>query len=720
MPTRLLWVGDNPVLPSLSAEASRKTTMRLAQAGFEVFYYALHRAQPPTLWEGITLLPTFPFTGDAVAAAGLGGASGFSYVLDTVKPDIIVTCGHLSQLTSLAYVLEQRESGLPWHHWPTPEGTTFPEPVPEYANFQRHDRPYPVNPMFHLLSDRSEARERSHARDRFVVGSLPRNLPRTKIAKVLSQLARMATERPLLKLLWVEDIHRREIESFRDAIKAYPTLEYHRAYWENLSEDAISLPFKALNLYLNAADVFLSFAPDGAVDQAALEAACTGAPVLKVSDPDWPSQLADIYDRRAEYDRKASGDNACAIYHADACARYWLELFAKRPGPASVSLAPRINWYGTLFGSGSVNHVTREMVLALDRCGADVTIEEPFQRFEKMALFPDGFESNYAQRNPQEYERLIALRNKRPHDAPFTTVRFIVSRPEFRKFELLRSLKQPVIEYSNSDNPGRQSADAIRSRLEGKPMWVVSEYVKAIYSAAGGFPASELPGLVVVHHGVAPDVFHPGVEPADLGTGSKFTFLNCSFPRIQHKGLDRLCEAYCSEFAGNPDVSLVLKLPNRRVVVAPGEYEEVDRLIEKMRSQSDCPEIRIIEADTPGRGDLARYYRAADAYVHPSRWEACSISLLESLAVGLPLIVTRWGGHREFCPEDMAYYVDCQPSATDFGRTAEPELASLRQQMRYVYEHREEARRRGERASRHVRENFTWDHAARRMIALVT
>jgi hypothetical protein len=67
----------------------------------------------------------------------------------------------------------------------------------------------------------------------------------------------------------------------------------------------------------------------------------------------------------------------------------------------------------------------------------------------------------------------------------------------------------------------------------------------------------------------------------------------------------------------------------------------------------------------------------------------------------------------------MAYYVDCRPVMNDFGRAAEPVPESLRRQMRYVYEHRAEARERATRASVHIREHYTWDHSARRMMALL-
>jgi glycosyltransferase involved in cell wall biosynthesis len=348
-------------------------------------------------------------------------------------------------------------------------------------------------------------------------------------------------------------------------------------------------------------------------------------------------------------------------------------------------------------------------------------------RFENPALFPDGFEQDYAQHNPEAYGTLRGLAAKRPHDRPYTTIRFIVSRPEQAPYQLMRSLATAVVEYTNNDNPGRLGPDYLRPYADPGPggslprhrLWAVSEYIKAIYGAAASFPAELAGGIEIVYHGVDPELYNPWVKPVALPAADRFVFLNGSFPRVQHKGLDVLCQAFAEEFAGATDVCLVLKLPNRTKVVAPQEYDDVARVLADSRNVAGCPEIIVVEEDTPGRGGMAGYYAASHAYVHPCRWEACSISLLECLAVGTPLIVTRWGGHREFCPEELAYYVDCQPLMTDFGRAAEPDLASLRRQMRYVFEHQTEARDRGARASAHIREHFTWDHAARRMIQLL-
>ncbi len=728
---RVLWIGDNPALPTLSAESGRKACRALARAGAEVFYYCLYRTLAPTVWDGITLLPALVYTGDPAAAAGLGGEQGLRYVADTVRPDLIVSCGRLEQFETLAALREggHIDPSIPWWHWPAQEradAIVRIEPDTEAGPLTRIC-PHPVDLQFRHVADRSVARARVQAGDRFVIGSLARNLTRRNLAPVLDSLLKTWDVSDDYMVLWVEDLHRRELEPFRNILACFPGLRYHRAYWTDVAEDASALVFDLLNDHYNAMDAYLSFAPAGAVDLGALEAACAGTPVVRLAEPDWLAKLSALRAEWTTRDRAAAAQAAAAEHGFEAVASLWRDWLKEIEAPPARPAAVRINWYCTLFGSGSVNHCSRELILALERNGADVTVEEPFERFENPALFPDGFEQDYAVRNPAAYDILKRVAARRPHDGDFTTVRFIVSRSEHGPYQLMRSLKAPIIEYTNNDNPGRLAAEFLRPFAEPGPggsapskrLWAVSEYIKQVYGAAASFPSDMAKGLEVVYHGVDIELFNPWVKPVDLPTGGRFAFLNCSFPRVQHKGLDVLCSAFAQEFAGDAGVCLLLKLPSRNKVVAPQEYEDVARVLEQARAIPGCPEIVVIEEDTPARGDMAAYYAAGSAYVHPSRWEACSISLLECIAVGLPLIATRWGGHREFCPEELAYYVDCKPLMTDFGRAAEPDAGSLRRQMRHVYEHQAEARDRGARASAWVRENFTWDHAARRMIDLL-
>jgi hypothetical protein len=54
------------------------------------------------------------------------------------------------------------------------------------------------------------------------------------------------------------------------------------------------------------------------------------------------------------------------------------------------------------------------------------------------------------------------------------------------------------------------------------------------------------------------------------------------------------------------------------------------------------------------------------------------------------------------------------------GTWANPDVMHLRHLMRHVYENREEAKEKGKIASKHILSNFTWDHAAKKALELLS
>lgn len=114
-------------------------------------------------------------------------------------------------------------------------------------------------------------------------------------------------------------------------------------------------------------------------------------------------------------------------------------------------------------------------------------------------------------------------------------------------------------------------------------------------------------------------------------------------------------------------------------------------------------------------------FRSADCFVLASHGEGWGLPILEAMACGLPAIATDWSGPRDFMNETNAYPVQVErivpaavknPVYSGFG-WAEPSHEHLRQLMRYVFEHPDEARAKGCIAAHDAHINWTWDRAAR-------
>jgi hypothetical protein len=117
-------------------------------------------------------------------------------------------------------------------------------------------------------------------------------------------------------------------------------------------------------------------------------------------------------------------------------------------------------------------------------------------------------------------------------------------------------------------------------------------------------------------------------------------------------------------------------------------------------------------------------YRGADCFVLSTRGEGWGMPILEAMACGLPTIATNWSAQTEFMRDDVSYPLNVDrlipavakcPYYAGFS-WAEPDMEHLIYLMRRVYQQREEARAVGQRAAEVVAQQWTWDHAARRIM----
>jgi glycosyltransferase involved in cell wall biosynthesis len=172
--------------------------------------------------------------------------------------------------------------------------------------------------------------------------------------------------------------------------------------------------------------------------------------------------------------------------------------------------------------------------------------------------------------------------------------------------------------------------------------------------------------------------------------------------QMERKNPFGLISAFRRAFVERPDVVLALKFTN-----AEYDRREVRRLQEAVRGLN----VVLLEGYME-RQELAGLMRAADSYVSLHRSEGFGLTIAEAMALGKPVIATRYSGNVDFMTAANSYRVDCQivPIERDHGpylcgfSWAEPDLEQAAALMREVVEDRAGAAARGRRAAADIAE----------------
>ena len=189
--------------------------------------------------------------------------------------------------------------------------------------------------------------------------------------------------------------------------------------------------------------------------------------------------------------------------------------------------------------------------------------------------------------------------------------------------------------------------------------------------------------------------------------------------RSARKGFDILLQAYRQEFSPEDDACLVIK-----DVVASSFYRHGNHAsqIRKALADSASPELIYIDHHLT-TGQLASLYRAAHCLVAPYRGEGFGLPILEAAACGVVAIVPHGGPTDDYLDEEFAYFLPshvrrCEHPWPLCGPATElaVSLEDVCRTMRRAYEHRDELEARGRCASDFVRQHFTWQNTAVRMV----
>lgn len=325
-------------------------------------------------------------------------------------------------------------------------------------------------------------------------------------------------------------------------------------------------------------------------------------------------------------------------------------------------------WHSALHPNTSYGYVARQLLAAVERQGAKVTMAptrsqslEGLERFYKPLDHWGklGFYFDYLDRpGILKCERII---NSSAWDSSLV--------PADRVKEINRSV---TLQYV----PSQQNLESFQESGVRVP-------IKLLHY---GVDASQFPYLIRSHS-----------EFFTFGSFSEFS------PR---KGIDVLIHAFQDEFTQGEAVRLLLK--STRAALA---YQISDSRVSFISGFLD-------------QEALLEFLRQMNVFVLPSRGEGFGLTGLEAMSTGLPLIATNWSGPTEYLDLKDSFpleyrLVDAQGREANhvryFGRWAEPDYEHLRYLMRWLYEHPEEATLKGQMAAERVHDKWTWDRVARQM-----
>ena len=242
-------------------------------------------------------------------------------------------------------------------------------------------------------------------------------------------------------------------------------------------------------------------------------------------------------------------------------------------------------------------------------------------------------------------------------------------------------------------------------------VWVPSSFARDCFLQSG-MPEKKVQILPL---GVDHQVFNPDrTLAAELGEKRQFVFLSFLHWEMA-KGWDILLRAYFHAFSAADDVCLVLGL-----YPPPYDVPDINQALLAIQSDLGKPPqelplvIPLERYISPF--ELPTLYRAANCFILPARTEGWGLRYLEAMAMELPVIATRWGGHLDFLNEENSYLIDVERLAPmtggSFGQTgtssssarwAEPSWEHTAALMRTVFTAPDQAAAKGRRAREDIK-----------------
>jgi glycosyltransferase involved in cell wall biosynthesis len=236
-------------------------------------------------------------------------------------------------------------------------------------------------------------------------------------------------------------------------------------------------------------------------------------------------------------------------------------------------------------------------------------------------------------------------------------------------------------------------------------VWTGSGFARRAIAAATDKPVVTLPLPVPARQGPPP---HSRSE-AGLPDGFVFGFMCDGNSVLARKNPDGLVSAFCRAFRPSEGPTLVVKVTN-------GERTGAAHRLRALAGGR--PDVVILDRYLAPELN-ASWTGLVDCYVSLHRSEGFGLTIAEAMAWGTPVMATGYSGNLDFMTPGNSFLVPWSygtvPPGTFYkpgGRWAEPDLDEAARLLRYVWEHPEEARARGERGREDLARTHTLAAAA--------
>lgn len=199
----------------------------------------------------------------------------------------------------------------------------------------------------------------------------------------------------------------------------------------------------------------------------------------------------------------------------------------------------------------------------------------------------------------------------------------------------------------------------------------------------------------------------------------------------ERKALWNILHVYLSTFRAEEPVVLLIKTSRkdraRARVPLTGLYlcetrNTVNRIMRRYRRPA---RVRLI-TDVLSNEEIRALHARGDCYISLCRAEGWGIGAFDAAAAGKPVIMTAFGGQREFLTDDLAWLVDYKlvPVRSNLHRTcytsdqrwASPDLNHASRLMRHVFENAHDARARAKNLAADILRRFNREATAKLLV----